>query len=461
MGGWDASRQISPTTPVQMGMMGVGQHAPIQSNIYLNNQSGVIGDAGAVTRSVPIFGQGTSFGPTSTNVQTGVGPNDFSMDRMRVEEALYNRLNPQLGRQREALESQLVNQGYQRGSQAWNEAMDESNRQANDARYGAIREGGAEQTRQLQSALAQGQFANAAQQQEYGEQLGRGQFYNAATAANNAANLAGGQFWNQAQQQTFAQNQAQQQAIDTATAANNQARIAEGTFGRESQAQGFTQDIANAQLYNASAAQNNAANLQANQFLNAAQQQNFDQDVARRSADNAVMQQVYGNQLNLLGAQNAQRQAYIQEMLQQRNQPINEISALMGGGQVQMPQFSQYQPGNIAGTPVGEYYYQTDAANRDNYKTQVQFQAAQTQAMYGLAGAALGGLFRFSDRRLKRDVIDLGIELINGIKLYSYRLLDEIGARIGVMADEVMQVKPDAVYLTPTGFLAVDYGEIV
>jgi hypothetical protein len=456
--GFGPGAPIMGGTPVQLAQGGV-MGSPIQQQVNLQNQSGQIGYAGDVSRTVGLGNQGTSFGPTSTNVQTSVGPQDWSADRTRVEEAIYGRMNPQLARDKEALESNLVNQGFQRGTTAFNEAMDASNRQANDARMQAVIAGGAEQSRLAGLDLAQGNFANQAQMQEYGQQMGRGQFYNTATAANNQARLAEGQFWNAAQGQVFGQNQAAMQAANAATAANNQARLAEGTFGRESQAQDYTQAMAGQQLNNAAAQQNTAAMMAANQFYNAAQQQGFDQTMAGGQANNAVAQQMFGNNLQLMGAQNAQRQAEMQEMLAQRNQPINEITALMGGGQVSMPQFQNYQPSQIAGTPVGEYYYQTDAANRSNYNTQVQFEAAQMQGMYGLAGGLLGGMMRFSDRRLKTDIVDMGVKLINGIKLYSYRLFGDL--EVGVMADEVLNVKPDAVYLTPSGFLAVDYGEIV
>ena len=90
-------------------------------------------------------------------------------------------------------------------------------------------------------------------------------------------------------------------------------------------------------------------------------------------------------------------------------------------------------------------------------------QNAAMGGMYGLGGAALGAAGRYaaspagsaaigalsfmSDRRLKRDIRDLGIRLMNGIKLYAYRYLWEARERVGVMADEVLQVRPQAVHV--------------
>jgi hypothetical protein len=99
----------------------------------------------------------TTFGQTAGNIQYDVGANDFSEDRKRVEDALYARLNPQLERDRAALEQRLANQGLTPGGEAWNKAYDAYTRQANDARLGVIREGGAEQSRLF--GLDRGAFA--------------------------------------------------------------------------------------------------------------------------------------------------------------------------------------------------------------------------------------------------------------------------------------------------------------
>jgi hypothetical protein len=61
-----------------------------------------------------------------------------------------------------------------------------------------------------------------------------------------------------------------------------------------------------------------------------------------------------------------------------------------------------------------------------------------------------------SDRRLKRDIVDTGIRLMNGLKLYAFRYLDDVAHNIGLMADEVLAVKPQAVH-SVGGYLAVNY----
>lgn len=74
----------------------------------------------------------------------------------------------------------------------------------------------------------------------------------------------------------------------------------------------------------------------------------------------------------------------------------------------------------------------------------------------GVAGGAAG---YFSDRRLKRDIQEVGE--MNGFKLYDFRFISDplkILCR-GVMADEVQRVRPDAVS-EDQGFLKVDYQKI-
>lgn len=80
---------------------------------------------------------------------------------------------------------------------------------------------------------------------------------------------------------------------------------------------------------------------------------------------------------------NALRQAQAQEAGWLRNQPINEIMALMGGSQVNMPQFSSFSRQGIGAASPGQYMAQ-------NYANQVASTNAFNQGLFGLAGSALG-----------------------------------------------------------------------
>lgn len=72
-------------------------------------------------------------------------------------------------------------------------------------------------------------------------------------------------------------------------------------------------------------------------------------------------------------------------------------------------------------------------------------------------GAGMGAIV--SDRRLKRDVVKLGEW--GGLGVYAYRYLWSPLRHVGVMAQEVLKVKPEAVIHHPAGFLMVDYGRLV
>jgi hypothetical protein len=64
-----------------------------------------------------------------------------------------------------------------------------------------------------------------------------------------------------------------------------------------------------------------------------------------------------------------------------------------------------------------------------------------------------------SDIRLKRDIVELGT-LDNGLHLYRYRYLWSDTDYVGVMAQEVESVEPEAVVRGRDGYLRVDYGRL-
>lgn len=141
------------------------------------------------------------------------------------------------------------------------------------------------------------------------------------------------------------------------------------------------------------------------------------------------------------------RQQGFTEALAGRNQPLNEITALMSGSQVAMPQFQSTPQTGVGGV---------DYTGLVNQKYQGELQQSQA-AMGGLFGLAAAPFAMFSDRRLKQDIRCVGM-LFNGIPVYAYRMGDG-PVQIGVMADEVAEVMPEAVHLHPSGFKMVDYGQ--
>jgi hypothetical protein len=470
------------------------------------------GDVGGVTRGVEGAGPITWEPMNAGSIQSGVGftnqiadvgqargsidmagLGDPNISRDRVENALLSRINPQLDRDRQALEQRLVNQGVTPGSPAWARAQEEFGRNVNDARYGAIVGGGQEQSRLFGLGLNQTQLGNQAQAQNFGQAATRAGFFNDAnlTGGNfaNAAqrqqfeeNIARAGFANQAQGQQFGQNvtqaqfsnQAQQQAFDQEQAraafgnsaqqqSYNQA-LGRATFGNQAQQQVFDQLMGRAGFNNQTQGLEFGQNMDRGNFFNAAQAQQFGQGVTNANLNNSVRAQGYNELLNNANFTNSARQNAISEALLARQMPINEMNALISGNGLQQPNFvntpaTQIQPTDVAG-PI----YQNYQGALNNYNQQVGSRNAAMGGLFGLGGAAAGGWARAgfpmpSDIRLKTDISRVGT-LDNGLPVYSYRYKSGGPMQIGVMAQDVETVNPAAV-VEIGGFKHVDYAEAV
>jgi hypothetical protein len=76
------------------------------------------------------------------------------------------------------------------------------------------------------------------------------------------------------------------------------------------------------------------------------------------------------------------------------------------------------------------------------------------------AGAKLGAAYMGmpSDRRLKTNISQVGVDERTGLALYEFEYIGGSGQRYeGVMADEVERVMPEAVFEMPDGYKAVNY----
>jgi Chaperone of endosialidase len=70
-----------------------------------------------------------------------------------------------------------------------------------------------------------------------------------------------------------------------------------------------------------------------------------------------------------------------------------------------------------------------------------------------------GRCYCWSDRRLKKNIQKIG-QLENGLNVYTFNYIWDSALTVGVMADEVRKVKPEAV-ININGFDLVDYSEIL
>jgi len=150
----------------------------------------------------------------------------------------------------------------------------------------------------------------------------------------------------------------------------------------------------------------------------------------------------------------ANQQAFNQQAYNQM-QPINVINALRTGSQVQNPTYASVpQQANVGGADIlgatnAQYTNQVNATNAQN--------AATGNFLSGLMNA---GVALASDINLKENIKRIGTHDL-GIGIYSYNYKDGYdlpkNMQIGVMAQEVETVMPEAVSIMPNGFKAVNY----
>ena len=157
----------------------------------------------------------------------------------------------------------------------------------------------------------------------------------------------------------------------------------------------------------------------------------------------------------------AANQQGFQQAAYNQMQPINVINALRTGSQVQNPQF--------ASTPMQAQTAGPDLLGAANasYQNQLAAYNAQQAASGGFMGGlmSLGGaaISKYSDIRLKKNIKKIGT-LRKGINIYSYNYIDykdlPKSKQIGVMAQEVEKVIPEAVMTMADGYKAVNYALI-
>ena len=217
-------------------------------------------------------------------------------------------------------------------------------------------------------------------------------------------------------------------------------------------------DRSRAQFGNDAAGQRFGQSLAKQQAVNSAQAQRFGQRTAQAGFGNAAQAQAFGQDQARFGAQNDARAMAANETMALRNQPINEISALMSGSQVSQPQFGATQRNPIATTDYAGLVNQNFANQMGIYGQQMGAHQGMMGSLFGLGGNIGAASILASDRRVKDDVRRIG-KTDDGQPLYSYRYkggLDDGKKHIGLMAQDVQKRKPDAV-VNMGGILGVDY----
>lgn len=226
-------------------------------------------------------------------------------------------------------------------------------------------------------------------------------------------------------------------------------------------------DAMRTQLYNSGLKEGDAAYDQAMADLNQQQDDAYQQaeyqaiigsgaDASRRQGmDLGSDNQRFGQQMTAAGFQNTKRQQQIAEEMQRRGFSLNEINAILTGQQVGMPSMPGF---NTAQRSEGVQSLQ--AAQMQGQAALDAFNAEQ-QATQGMMSGIAGGAMMFSDRRLKKDIQELGVS-DNGLRTYKFHYLWESETaplHIGYMADEVEKLYPDCV-IEMHGYKMVNYAEV-
>jgi hypothetical protein len=160
----------------------------------------------------------------------------------------------------------------------------------------------------------------------------------------------------------------------------------------------------------------------------------------------------------------ANQQAYNQAMTNY-NMPLNTLSALRSGSQVQNPNFvNSAQQANTAGADILGAAQMGYNAQMGDFNAKNAAQANFNSGLMGLGGA---GIIAASDIRMKENIEVIGVAQ-NGLTVYKFEYKPEFkdhelagrGVHYGYMAQEVEQVYPYAVKTLNDGYKVVDYGLI-
>ena len=236
--------------------------------------------------------------------------------------------------------------------------------------------------------------------------------------------------------------------MDNYNRQSNDARLAVTAQGGQEQQRMMDMAAQRAGFQNSAQQQQYNENLGAGSFTNSAQQQQNSQNAAQAGFYNAGAGQQLSQAQSGFNAANSQRNQYMQEQYQQRNQPLNEISSLLSGSQVQQPNWLNSPTSQIATTDIGGLINQNFAQQQQNYQTAT---SSWNSTMGGLLGLG-AGVIKASDERVKENVIPMGSVFAAGedgeakklpISEWSYKGDPE--RHVGPMAQDVEKVDKSAV----------------
>lgn len=340
---------------------------------------------------------------------------EFSNERAQTIDAMYQQLTrfnqQRFSQEEEAERTRLANMGFTQGTAAYDRALQEFRRSKDEAYQGAqlaaITAGGAEQSRLRADQLAARTSNIGLGQAQFGQDQAR---YQQGLTERQAQFGAGMDTRNQQLQEQLArfetglsgrqQQQAELESLYGRQLQSRQQGVQEATTRFQAGMAGREQQLAEAQARQQALAQNYGLGLDERQTAfqaNLARQgMAMDRTQAQLTADANRYQMGLGerqaqqqSQMNQAALAAQQRQQLFQERAFQRSLPLNEVTALMSGSGVTMPQFAGFQPmqawqgPQLLDAEMGRYNAQLGAANAAN--------ASRGQTLGALGGLAMAG----------------------------------------------------------------------
>lgn len=299
----DAQQRVQ-TGLANLGEQGMGVARGVLGSPFQYNGPGIqtsLGNVGSAQTSLGNYGQASAGPAAQGNLDlTGVAKMPVNAG-VSGQQALLNRLQPQIAQRDAGLRQQLANQGLTAGGEAYTNSMRDENNANNDL--------------YSQAALQGIGLDMSANQQGYNQAMGSAGLYNQALGQNFSQNLG-------------AQGQNYSQALGA------------GQFANQGIGQNYNQALGSGQFGNTASAQS------------------------------------------------------LQQQLGLYNQPLNQVTALMSGSQIQTPQFQQYQGANIGAAPVFQATQAKGLYDQNSYAQQMAGYNSMISGIAGVAGgAASGGFF--------------------------------------------------------------------
>lgn len=283
---------------------------------------------------------------------------------------------------------------------------------------------------------AQKQLDNQLQQNDQLSNIGFGLANQAQSSLGSANPTAGPLTYSAGGDYSAQMKQAQDAAY------NAQTQYLDPQF--KQQQSDLTAQLANQGVQAGSNAYNQAQNL----FGLTKQQAYQGAQNAAVAAGNQEQNTLFGQSAQNASLNNSTQAQALQQAAYLKTLPLNELNALRSGTQISNPTFSTAPTATAGQSNVeGDTYQSAQIANNNN-----------NNFLNGLFGLGSAGIMA-SDRRLKRDIKRIG-ETRSGLPLYEYRYLWSDRIRIGVIAQDLLKLKPEAVIRTPGGFMAVNYAAI-